>query len=114
MSEKTALPVGQEAIEDKGWWLAHKFLILRRITQAGFLVLFLLGPWFGIWWVKGNLAGSLTFDILPLTDPLVLLQSMFAQHWPETTAIIGALIVGVAYALIGGRVYCSWVCPIFL
>jgi ferredoxin-type protein NapH len=28
------------------------------------------------------------------------------------TAIIGALIVGVAYALIGGRVYCSWVCPI--
>ena len=112
MSEKTALPVGQEAIEDKGWWLAHKFLILRRITQAGFLGLFLLGPWFGIWWVKGNLAGSLTFDILPLTDPLVLLQSMFAQHWPETTAIIGALIVGVAYALIGGRVYCSWVCPI--
>ncbi|MDE9450945.1 quinol dehydrogenase ferredoxin subunit NapH [Aliiroseovarius sp. Z3] len=112
MSEKTALPVGQEAIRDKGWWMAHRFLILRRVAQAFFLGLFLLGPWFGIWWVKGNLAGSLTFDVLPLTDPFVLVQGLVAQHWPEMTAIIGALIVGVVYALIGGRVYCSWVCPI--
>lgn len=112
MSQSTTLPVGREAIDEKGWWLAHRFLILRRVTQVGFLVLFLLGPWFGIWWVKGNLAGSLTFDILPLTDPFVLVQGIVAQHWPETTAILGALIVGVAYALIGGRVYCSWVCPI--
>lgn len=112
MSDMTVLPVGREAIDEKGWWLAHRFLILRRVTQAGFLGLFLLGPWFGIWWVKGNLTGSLTFDVLPLTDPFVLVQSILAQHWPEMTAIIGALIVGVAYALIGGRVYCSWVCPI--
>ena len=39
---------------------------------------------------------------------------MVAQHWPEMTAIIGALIVGVTYALIGGHVNCSWVCPINL
>ena len=30
-----------------------------------------------------------------------------------TAALLGALIVLVAYALIGGRMYCSWVCPIF-
>ena len=112
MSDKTRLPTGQEAIEQKGWIGAHKYLLLRRASQAFFLGLFMLGPWFGIWWVKGNLAGSLTFDILPLTDPFVLLQGIVAQHWPELTAILGALIVGVAYALIGGRVYCSWVCPI--
>ncbi len=112
MSAKTHLPVGQEAIEEKGWIGAHKYLLLRRASQLFFLGIFMLGPWFGIWWVKGNLAGSLTFDILPLTDPFVLLQGIAAQHWPEMTAIIGALIVGVAYALIGGRVYCSWVCPI--
>ena len=94
MSQATTLPIGREAIDEKGWWLAHRFLILRRLTQAFFLGLFLLGPWFGIWWVKGNLTGSLTFDILPLTDPFVLLQGMVALHWPEMTAITGALIVG--------------------
>ncbi|MBE1293275.1 MAG: quinol dehydrogenase ferredoxin subunit NapH [Rhodobacteraceae bacterium] len=112
MSDKTALPVGAEAIRDKGYWLAYRFLILRRASQAIFLSLFLLGPWFGIWWVKGNLSGSLTFDLLPLTDPFIALQGMVAGHWPELTALIGAVIVGVIYALIGGRVYCSWVCPI--
>ena len=112
MSAETKLPVGREAIDEKGWWQAHKFLVLRRLSQAVFLGLFMLGPWFGIWWVKGNLSGSLTFDVLPLTDPFITVQMLAAQHWPETTALIGAVIVAVAYALIGGRVYCSWVCPI--
>ncbi|MEV8468466.1 quinol dehydrogenase ferredoxin subunit NapH [Fluviibacterium sp. DFM31] len=112
MSVKTRLPVGQEAIREKGWIGAHRFLLLRRLSQAFFLVLFLLGPWFGLWWVTGTLAGSRTFGVLPLTDPLVLLQGMVAGHWPEFTALLGAVIVLVAYGLIGGRVYCSWVCPI--
>ena len=54
----------------------------------------------------------MTLGVLPLTDPLIFLQSLLAQHIPETNAIIGALIVVVAYLLIGGRIYCSWVCPI--
>ena len=112
MSLKTRLPVGQEAIAQKGWLGAHRYLILRRLSQAGFLGLFLLGPWLGLWWVKGNLSGSLTLDVLPLTDPFITLQSIAAGHWPEVTALIGAVIVGLAYAVIGGRVYCSWVCPI--
>ncbi|SMX27449.1 Putative electron transport protein YccM [Pelagimonas phthalicica] len=112
MSDKTHLPVGAEAIRDKGWLTAHKYLLLRRASQLFFLFLFLMGPWLGIWWVKGNLSGSLTFDILPLTDPFIAAQGIIAGHWPALTALIGALIVGVAYALIGGRVYCSWVCPI--
>ena len=112
MSAKSNLPVGYDAKLAKGWWKSHKYLILRRISQALFLLLFLAGPWFGIWWVNGNLAGSLTFGILPLTDPLVFLQGLAAGFVPATTAILGALIVAAVYALIGGRVYCSWVCPI--
>ncbi len=112
MSAHTHIPVGQEAIEAKGWIVAHKFLLLRRTSQLFFLALFLLGPWFGLWIVQGTLAGSLTLGVLPLTDPFVLLQSFVAGHWPELTALIGGIIVLVAYALIGGRVYCSWVCPI--
>ncbi|NDW00220.1 quinol dehydrogenase ferredoxin subunit NapH [Salipiger sp. PrR002] len=112
MKEKTKLPVGAEAIHLKGWWRAHRFLLLRRLSQGFFLLLFLLGPWFGLWWVTGTLAGSRSFGILPLTDPLVLAQSLAAGHWPELTALIGAAIVVIGYVLIGGRVYCSWVCPI--
>ncbi|SFB75133.1 quinol dehydrogenase ferredoxin subunit NapH [Tropicimonas isoalkanivorans] len=109
---KVHLPPGQEARRVKGWYGANRYLIWRRSSQVFFLVLFLMGPWFGIWWVKGTLAGSETFRVLPLNDPLILGQMMAAGHWPEATALIGGLIVLVAYALIGGRVYCSWVCPI--
>lgn len=107
-----AKPVGIEAVRTKGWLGANRYLILRRLSQATVLAVFLIGPWFGIWWVKGNLASSLTFGVLPLTDPYVLLQSLAARHWPETTAILGALIVTAFYAGIGGRLYCSWVCPV--
>jgi len=82
------------------------------MTQFSILALFLAGPWFGLWIVKGDLAASLTLDILPLTDPYILLQSLFAGHIPETTAVIGAAIIVVFYALAGGRIYCAWVCPI--
>jgi ferredoxin-type protein NapH len=51
---------GAEAIAAKGWLAAHKWLILRRTSQIGILLLFLVGPWFGIWIVKGNLATSAT------------------------------------------------------
>lgn len=112
MSASSSLPVGAEAIQVKGWLKANRFLILRRLSQAFFLGLFLLGPWFGIWWVEGTLASSRTFDVLPLTDPLVLIQSIIAGHLPELTAVTGAIIVVTVYALVGGRTYCSWVCPI--
>ena len=105
---------GKSAIRSKGWFVAHKWLILRRMSQLVILALFLIGPLLGIWWVKGNLASSLTFGVLPLTDPYVLLQSFVAGHGLAKTAIIGAAIVVVFYLLIGGRVYCSWVCPLNL
>ncbi|MDH5592963.1 MAG: quinol dehydrogenase ferredoxin subunit NapH [Gammaproteobacteria bacterium] len=108
----TLLRPGADAIAVKGWWSAHQWLILRRITQAGILGLFLAGPLLGVWIIKGNIASSLTLDILPLSDPYLLLQSLFAGHWPETTVVIGAFIVAGFYFLVGGRVYCGWICPV--
>ena len=103
---------GLDAIASKGWLIANKWLLARRFTQLSILGLFLLGPWFGIWIVTGNLNSSLILETLPLTDPYVLLQSVAAGHLPETTAIIGAAIVLAFYLLVSGRVYCSWVCPV--
>ncbi|MCK5877472.1 MAG: quinol dehydrogenase ferredoxin subunit NapH [Candidatus Marithrix sp.] len=94
------------------WFKTHKYLLLRRIVQLNILGLFMLGPWFGIWIIKGNLTASLILDTLPLTDPYVLLQSLVAGHIPELIALVGAGIILLFYIIIGGRVYCSWVCPI--
>lgn len=104
--------VGDEAVHDKGWWRAHQYLVLRRLSQLLIFTLFLLGPWAGVWWVKGNLSSSLTLGTLPLTDPFVLAQVLATRHWPELTALLGAVIVMSFYAVVGGRVFCSWVCPI--
>lgn len=104
--------IGAEAVEVKGWLKAHQWLMLRRLSQLAILTLFLLGPLAGIWIVKGNLNYSYTLDFLPLTDPYVALQSLAAGHVPEKLGLIGAAIVLVFYFLVGGRVYCSWVCPI--
>ncbi len=102
----------REAIEAKGWWGAHRWLVLRRLVQLSVLALFLVGPWFGWWIVKGNLNYSLTLGTLPLADPLVMLQSLVTGHVPERNAIIGVCIVLAFYLLVGGRVYCAWVCPV--
>jgi ferredoxin-type protein NapH len=108
----SVLRVGAAAVQAKGWWRAQRWLLLRRTSQLAVLALFLAGPWFGLWIVKGNLSSSLTLGTLPLTDPFVLAQVIAAGHWPQANALLGAAIVVVAYALIGGRVFCSWVCPV--
>ncbi|MBP6813707.1 MAG: quinol dehydrogenase ferredoxin subunit NapH [Burkholderiaceae bacterium] len=108
------LDPGRDAVLQKGRWAANRWLVLRRASQFGLLGLFLLGPWAGVWFVKGNLASSMTLGVLPLTDPFVLLQTLAARHWPQASALVGVLVVLLGYAVLGGRVFCSWVCPMNL
>ncbi len=108
---------GKQAVEKKGWVKAHKWLLLRRLSQFLVIGLFLLGPLYGVtlfeaWIIKGNLASSVILDVVPLTDPYILLQASLSGHIPFINGIIGAVIVLVFYLIVGGRVYCSWVCPV--
>ena len=102
---------GRESRLTRGVWAANRWLILRRIVQVAVLLAFLAGPWFGLWIVKGNLTSSLTLGVLPLTDPLFALQSLAAGHLPYRDALIGAGLLAGFYLLVGGRVFCGWVCP---
>ncbi len=97
---------------EKGFWASNKWLLLRRCSQLSILLLFLLGPLAGIWLITGNLSSSLLLDVVPMSDPFMLLQVMATGHWPETSALLGAGIILLFYLLVGGRVYCSWVCPV--
>jgi ferredoxin-type protein NapH len=155
MIARTQNRPGQDAIASKGWLVAHKWLLLRRISQLLILALFMISPWFGVWiskgsassspeqeavslvntgnlvsslpsglaqkappptdvfWIiKGNLSSSLVLDTIPLTDPYLFLQMLAAGFLPAATAVVGALILAAFYMLIGGRVFCSWVCPV--
>lgn len=106
-----ASEVGKAARQKKGWWLAYRFLLLRRFSQLLVFACFLSGPVFGVWILKGNLSSSLLLDSVPFTDPFVFAQSLFAGIVANQQALIGVAIVTLFYLLVGGRVFCAWVCP---
>jgi len=102
---------GAMARAKKGWFAAHRWLLLRRTSQLTLLALFLSGPLTGLWIFKGNLAASRFLDTVPLADPFILVQSLAAGTLLGSSAISGALLIAAFYLVIGGRAYCAWVCP---
>ncbi len=105
--------LGRDALAAKGFFGAYKWLILRRIVQAAIIALFIIGPVGGVWVLKGNLAGSWLFETVPMVEPFVFLQMLAAGMFGFlTTTLLGVAVVVAFYALIGGRAYCAWVCPV--
>jgi len=96
------------------WLYRRRWLLSRRCVQifiiSAFVVEFPLIGQIAI----GNLSSSQWFGFLDLSDPFIWLQSTLAGAPMTFTAVTGALLVAGFYALFGGRLYCSWVCPINL
>ena len=91
---------------------SRRWLLMRRTLQILIVLAFVVDiPELGRI-AHGNLSSSLWFWNVPLTDPFVMLQSLLAGAPLAKTALIGAAIVAGFYAFFGGRIYCSWVCPI--
>jgi len=93
-------------------WSNYRYLILRRFTQIGLLVLFFGANAWGWKILEGNLSTSRIFDIIPMSDPYAALQMLAAGAVVATDILIGVAVVTLFYFLIGGRAFCSWVCPI--
>lgn len=103
---------GREAREKLGWWRAYRFLILRRLSQLSIVLMFLSGPLWDFWILKGNYSSSLLFDLIPLTDPLITAESLATGYLPEWKTLLGAGIIVLIYALIASKAFCGWVCPL--
>ncbi|MGX3067278.1 quinol dehydrogenase ferredoxin subunit NapH [Ursidibacter arcticus] len=104
--------VGREAREKLGWWRAYRFLLLRRLSQISIILMFLSGPMWNVWILKGNYSSSLLFDLIPLTDPLITAESLVTGYLPEWKTLLGAVIVIAVYALLASKAFCAWVCPL--
>lgn len=96
----------------KTWLKQHRFLIMRRIVQITLLALYIAANLYGFKLLSGNLSASLVMNTIPLADPFALLQMFAAGALVGIDVLIGGLIVLFFYTVVGGRAFCSWVCPI--
>ena len=93
-------------------WNNYRYLILRRFVQIGILLLFFGANAWGWKILEGNLTSSLLFGKIPMSDPYAVLQMAVAGAVIASDLLIGVGVVALFYFLIGGRAFCSWVCPI--
>jgi ferredoxin-type protein NapH len=89
-----------------------KWKILRRVVQVS-VVAVLLSPAFGFTFFTGTLVSGELFGV-SLTDPLAAVDHTLATRSFAPVIVAGALLLVVFYFLVGGRVFCSWVCPVHL
>jgi ferredoxin-type protein NapH len=94
-----------------------RLLLLRRAVQLGVLLLFFGTVHWG--WgavgqplLSGNLSSSELLGLVPMADPFAVLQILFTGHWPLQEVLLGAALVLALYTLLGGRVWCAWICPV--
>lgn len=90
----------------------QRFLISRRIVQLLLMTAYFGANAYGWQIVIGNFSSARYFGLIPLSDPYATLQSFFAGAVIATDILAGVAVVLFFYAIIGGRFFCSWVCPV--
>jgi len=93
-------------------WSNIKYLLFRRVVQLGLLFLYTMGNYYGWRVLQGDLSTSMLFGTVPLSDPFATLQILSTGVIVGTNVLVGALIITLFYGIVGGRAFCSWVCPV--
>jgi len=96
----------------KNIWNNYRYLIARRFTQISLLILYFGANAWGWTVLMGNLSSSKLFNMIPMSDPFAALQMLAAGAALAADLLLGVAVVTIFYLLIGGRAFCSWVCPI--
>jgi Polyferredoxin len=83
-----------------------RMVVLRRLSQAFFLTLFI----YILWSTTYPLAGIIPPDMIFKTDPLIMMMVSVSERVLLPGAVIS--VVMIIMALIVGRYFCGWVCPL--
>ncbi len=89
-----------------------KYKITRRMIQI-LSVILLITPGLGFSFFNGSLIASNLLGI-NLIDPLAFVELLVAGFSITLTSLFALLIVILFYYLIGGRTFCSFICPVHL
>jgi ferredoxin-type protein NapH len=89
-----------------------RWTLSRRLVQLAAIGL-IASPLAGLTIFQGTLAAADLFG-LPLADPLAALQVVLATGLLVPAFLGSAIGVTLFYFLLGGRTFCSWVCPVYL
>lgn len=84
----------------------------RRVVQIFTAIAFIIIPFLNhlhISFVYGNFL-AFHFFMIPLADPLAVLQIFLKNNYLSLDLIIGAAIAVILAATLG-TVFCSWICP---
>jgi ferredoxin-type protein NapH len=94
------------------FFFRYRYYIARRAIQTLILGTYFLANLYGWSVVSGNLSSSVIFGFIPLSDPFATLQMFFAGAVVSADVLMGVLVVLFFYGAVGGRFFCSWVCPV--
>lgn len=89
-----------------------KYLLLRRTTQIVIMFLYFAANAYGWHILEGTFGTSKLFGMIPLADPYNTLQVLVTGFVLGADVLLGAAIITLFYFVVGGRAFCSWVCPI--
>jgi len=89
-------------------WRNRRWAVLVAVN-----LLFVLSFWLDIQILEGALTGS-RFVGFHLIDLNAALQVMLAHKHIIVNLVIGTITVFVLWVILGGRSFCSWVCPYHL
>ncbi|GHT90872.1 hypothetical protein AGMMS49545_05540 [Betaproteobacteria bacterium] len=93
--------------------VSHKWRNRRWAVLIIINLLFVISFWLDIQMLEGALTGS-RFVGFHLIDLNAALQVMLAHKHIIVNLVIGSLTVFVLWVMLGGRSFCSWVCPYHL
>ncbi|MCF6172344.1 MAG: NapH/MauN family ferredoxin-type protein [Campylobacteraceae bacterium] len=92
---------GHTRLSWRGWrWLS--IIIINLLFFVSFKI--------DIQVLEGTLNGSRLLGF-HLIDPFTALEIYASDHSMHTNVIIGSLTLIIFYFFVGGKAYCSWVCP---
>jgi len=88
----------------------NKWRNIRWSILLFFNILFFASFYFDIQILEGSLSAS-RFLGFHLIDPLAAFQIILSSRILMVNLVIGVITIFIIYLMLGGRTFCSWICP---